>query len=123
LWRRALNRFKAAPATPDLEPEELERRLRLHSPVLVKELYDIAVRQVQYETGRQGRLDDKATSLLQVVGFSLTVAFTFGGQFLASRADGLRQLGRLWTAILIIFGCAIAFGRRGAAAIGNQFST
>jgi cytochrome bd-type quinol oxidase subunit 1 len=56
----------------------------------VKELYEIAQRQIQSETARQTRLDAKATSLLTAAGLSLTVAFTFGGQVLLKLPDAFR---------------------------------
>lgn len=73
----------AVSQTPPLAGEmltevQIRARLTINSPELVKELYDIAQRQVQAEVGRQTRLDAKATSLLTAAGLSLTVAFTFG---------------------------------------------
>jgi hypothetical protein len=70
----------AGETEPTLTPEVLRERLTLGSPALVREIYEIQLRQIQYEVGRQTRLDAKATSLLTAAGLSLTVAFTFGGQ-------------------------------------------
>jgi hypothetical protein len=81
---RPANAAKKALAQPPLSGAELRERLLVSSPKLVKELYDIAVRQIAEENARQTRLDSKATSLLTAAGLSLTVAFTFGGQLVAA---------------------------------------
>ena len=62
---------------------ELQDRLTLNSPELVRELYDVAQQRVAAEVGRQTRLDTKATSLLTAAGLSLTVAFTFGSTLIS----------------------------------------
>lgn len=62
-----------------LSEDDLRERLCINSPELTAELYQIAQRQIQSETGRQTRLDAKAVSLLTAAGLSSTVAFTFGG--------------------------------------------
>jgi hypothetical protein len=77
-----------------LDEQTLRERLTLGSPDLVKELYEIAQRQVAFETGRQTRLDAKATSLLTAAGLALTVAFTFGGQVLLNHPDAFRTAHR-----------------------------
>jgi hypothetical protein len=43
------------------------------------------------ESERQGRLDSKANGLLAIVGLSLTVLFTYGGQILLGHAKVLRE--------------------------------
>jgi hypothetical protein len=92
--------FAAALSSPsaaqrkDLTAVELRDRVDLHSPLLIKELYESALRQIQHETARQTRLDGKATSLLTATGLSLTVAFAFGGQILMTNADKLKSLNR-----------------------------
>lgn len=58
---------------------ELIRRLKRSSPELTNEVYELAKSQVQYEAGRQARLDAKATSLLTASGLAITLAFVFGG--------------------------------------------
>jgi hypothetical protein len=104
-------RGKVRKIPPDLTREELSKRLRLGSTALVKELYEIALRQIQSETGRQTRLDGKATSLLTAVGLSLTVAFTFGGQVLLAHATELRAIDApRWTFALVIFAFALIAG-------------
>jgi hypothetical protein len=83
-WRRATS---AAPRLPPLTEEEIRKAISIYSPAIVKELYETTLRQIQNETGRQSRLDSKATSLLTATGLSLTVAFTLGGQLLIGQAD------------------------------------
>src|SRR5438046_1833562 len=75
-----------------LSREELKQRVK-RSPALVKEIYEIAQRQVQAEVGRQGRLDAKATSLMSAVGLCLTVTFTFGSLLLTQAAHFVDKLG------------------------------
>lgn len=62
---------------------EIREAIKIHSAGVVKEIYDTVVRQMQYEQGRQGRLDAKANSLLAANGLSLTILFTFGVQVLS----------------------------------------
>jgi hypothetical protein len=76
-----------SPAEPQPDPpptlqEQLLASLDNVSSGIVDEVYNLSKRFVDDERARQGRLDAKATSLLTVVGLSLTVAFNFGGQLL-----------------------------------------
>lgn len=81
--------------------EEIIEATRLHTPELVKEVWDIAWRQVQHELDRQKILDDKAMSLLQAVGLSLTVAVTFGCQVLLKDPRPFAQMGAPHAAVLV----------------------
>jgi hypothetical protein len=97
-----------------LDQPTLEKRMTLGWPRLIGEVYALAQRQVQFETGRQGRLDGKATSLLSAAGLSLTVAFTFGGLLLANKAVLKAKIGWYYAAVSG-FGVAILFGLATAA--------
>lgn len=72
-----------------LTPETLVERLRLSSAGVVEDLYNITFRQLQSESEREARLDNKAQALLVTSGLSVTVAFTFGG-FILQHADKLK---------------------------------
>jgi hypothetical protein len=75
----------------------LQQRLTLGSPALVKELYQIAQRQLEAEKGRQFRLDAKATSLLTVAGLSLTVVLTFVGPAVLKTSESFRTVHAMTT--------------------------
>ncbi len=108
---------KAKP--PGLSRDELGSRLALSSPKLVKELYDIAIRQIAEENARQTRLDAKATSLLTAAGLSLTVAFTFGGQLvLGHHKTGADHLDFPWWGVAAF--CAALFAGLSAAAFAMR---
>ncbi|MGK3964995.1 hypothetical protein WMF01_30925 [Sorangium sp. So ce1667] len=92
-----------------LDQQTLEQRLTLGWPGLINELYQFAQRQLQFETGRQTRLDAKATSLLSAAGLSLTVAFTFGGLLLANKEVLRANIGWYYSAVAG-FGLAIILG-------------
>jgi hypothetical protein len=77
---RALFGRKEAP--PSWLTSEQLKALVKRKPHIVKEIYEIAQRQLLAEGGRQSRLDAKAASLLSAVGLCLTVTFTFGGLLL-----------------------------------------
>jgi hypothetical protein len=62
-----------------LTDDEVRDRLAINSPELVAELLTLVQGQLAAETGRQTRIEGKATSLLTAAGLSLTVAFSFGG--------------------------------------------
>jgi hypothetical protein len=72
---------------------ELEERFTLRSPALLKELYELAERATKAENDRAAALDLKASYLLNAVGLTLTIAFTFGGEILIGRRAQLMQLG------------------------------
>lgn len=98
-----------------LTEEQLKQRVTLGSPALLKELYELAQRQILAENGRQSRLDAKGTSLLTAAGLALTVAFTFGGQIILghrSTSDTahilLSPAAQSAFAIGVIFGLAAA---------------
>jgi hypothetical protein len=94
---------------PWLSRTELKKRVK-RPPLLVKEIYEIAQRQMQAEYGRQGRLDGKATSLLGGLGLCLTLTFTFGG-LLITQASHFAGMGD--TRLSVIHACfasAILFG-------------
>ncbi len=96
----------APPAIPpggNLSPAVVRDRLRLNSPELVENIYELAKAQVAYETGRQGRLDSKATSLLTASGLSVTVAFSFGTTLITygSRFDGV---------VIVAYAAAVSLG-------------
>lgn len=90
-----------------MTPGQLDEALTLHSPVLLKNLYEAAQRQITFETGRQGRLDAKATGLLQAAGLSLTVGSTFGAQ-LAARTTKAPALLLVVIGVVLVLGLAAA---------------
>jgi hypothetical protein len=75
----------------ELAPEEILRRLEVcatgggDSKVL-DDVYDLAQKQLQSEEVHAGKLDARASSLFGAVGFSMTVAFSFGGWSLLENA-------------------------------------
>jgi len=71
-----------------LTEKDVRERLALNSPELVAELLVHVQGLLATETGRQTRVDAKATSLLTAAGLSLTVAFTFGGLLIAKPNNG-----------------------------------
>src|SRR5208282_3693317 len=84
--------------------------LRLNNPDLVKEVYEVAQRQMKAESERQGRLDAKANGLLAIVGLSLTGLFTYGG-LLMGHAKTLRAEGpRTWNVALVSLAVAVVLG-------------
>lgn len=91
---------------PQLTGDELVERVRLRSPRLVDEVYDLAKRQIASEDRRETNLSAKAVSLLGVTGLSLTVAFTFGGVLL-QRPAYLAALGG-WRVPLVVVPYALA---------------
>lgn len=88
--------------------EQLKERAA-RSPHIVNELYDVAQKQILAETGRQGRLDAKATSLLGAVGLSLTVAFTFGGSLITNHSTFAAH-SLVYAVISTCFFLAVALG-------------
>ncbi len=71
---------------PNLTRQDIADALDINSPPLVKEIYDIAQRQMQNEAVRQTILDGKASALLATVGLATTLVFTFGCQILLGDA-------------------------------------
>ncbi len=67
----------------ELTEETLRERLALNSPELVDQLFLLVQNLIATETGRQTRLDAKATSLLTAAGLALTVTTGFVGATLA----------------------------------------
>jgi hypothetical protein len=93
-------------AVSPLEPKELAKILKLDSPKLVEELWQITQKQLDVEITRHTRLEGKAASLLTTAGLSLTVAFTFGSTLLAQAA----AFQRWHDNIVVIFAIAIFSG-------------
>ena len=65
--------------TPTLSAEDIVKRLEKADEKVVNEVYDLATKQLAAEDTLATRLDSKATALLSVAGFSMTIAFSFGG--------------------------------------------
>lgn len=86
-------------ASPGLTQDVIFDRLQEAPPQLVKEINDLVVRQMATETGRQQRLDAKATSLLGAVGLTLTVLSTFGVQLVTSLAPAAQLHPKLTMAL------------------------
>lgn len=118
IWRRFFRSTQDAgpgPIVPygeDIGPELADRlNLTRDNGRLVQEIYEIAQRQVKGETERQGRLDSKANGLLAIVGFSLSVSFTFGAGFLLAQREVIQKAHpQLLTCALTLFACALASG-------------
>lgn len=91
---------------PRLTAVELVERVRLNSPELAGEVYDVAKMQLANEEKRETNLSAKAVSLLSVTGLSLTVAFTFGGVLL-QRPVYLAALGG-WRYLFVVAPYALA---------------
>lgn len=113
---------------PPLTGPQLSERVTRSSPALLKELYDIARRQIVTEAGRQTRLDSKATSLLTAAGLSLTVAFTFGGQMIIGHRSPIDPAHvPIWAqtafAVGVIFGLAAACFAIGALFVRGSYLT
>lgn len=109
----------AASATDDAQKPLVFTRamlrdaLNINSPKLIKELYDIVQRRITYETGRQQRIDAKATSLLTASGVSVTLAFTFTAAI--SSPQGVVLFHGIFNYLLGTFGAALACGFAAAA--------
>jgi hypothetical protein len=69
----------AGTATPALSADELVKRLQLHSPLLVEELYEIARAQIKVEERRGEAIEAKGSVLLGQSGLALAVAGGLGG--------------------------------------------
>jgi hypothetical protein len=94
------------PVTEEMLTEaQVLDRLTVNSPELVAELLALVQGELAAETGRQTRIDAKATSLLTAAGLSLTVAFTFGGLLLTR--DNSFSFGH-W--VTLIFALALVCG-------------
>lgn len=89
-----------------LTDRELVERVRLNSPKLADDVYDVAKMQLANEEKRESNLAAKAVSLLSVTGLSLTVAFTFGGVLL-QRPVYLASLGG-WRYVFVVGPYALA---------------
>jgi hypothetical protein len=99
--------------------ETLRAALAINSPKLVGEVYEIVQRRIAYESGRQQRLDSKATSLLTVSGISL--AFTFTAAILCG--DLFHPAG-VYNHLLVMFGFAWLCGLAASAfAVSALFVT
>lgn len=110
-----------APSDP-FTAETLRAALAIRSPRIVKELYEIVQRRIAYESGRQQRLDSKATSLLTASGVSVTLAFSFLG--VMSSKDGGATYHAYFNWMLLAFGFAIISGLAAASfAIASLFVT
>jgi hypothetical protein len=109
----------AASATDDAQKPPgftramLRDALNINSPKLIKELYDIVQRRITYETGRQQRIDTKATSLLTASGVSVTLAFTFTAAITSE--TGVKLFHPIFNYLLATFGAALACGFAAAA--------
>lgn len=72
----------ALEAKPDklapLAPQEIAERLTGLPSRVAEQVFKLVEAQVTAETGRQQRIDAKATALLTAIGLSITVAFGFG---------------------------------------------
>ena len=100
----------SASANPKwLSPATMVERLCLNSDALVAEVHATALRQVQAEDQREGRLDAKAQALLGTAGLSLTVAFTFGG-ILVQHPEYVRNKILPSWAVGVCYGIALALG-------------
>lgn len=93
---------------PPMSEEEVDAAICINSPLLVAEVYEATRRNVENYGAKLARLDQKATSLLGAVGFSLTVAGTYGGQFVMGHAKDMAP-GR-WHVVVILFWLALFAG-------------
>ena len=65
-----------------LTAQDIHDAVNINSPALIKEIYDIANKQMQNEASRQTILDGKASALLSTVGLAVTLTFSFGCQIM-----------------------------------------
>lgn len=102
--------------------EQIHAAVKLNSPKLVKEVYDIALRQTQFENSRQTILEGKANALLSTVGIVLTLAFTIGAPTLLAKDSVFKSLDTTFRWIFVLsticaIGCAIGAAANGIAAL------
>jgi hypothetical protein len=104
-------RSKSKPTSPDAAVLlNLGERLALHAPALVEEVHRNMRIELDAEEMRSRQLDAKATATMGVLGFVLTVAFTFGGSLMLAHADDFRSLGS-WAYVLpVCFGTSLVLG-------------
>lgn len=93
-----------------LSQDAIFERLQLAPPAMVKEISDMVVRQMAFETARQQRLDSKATSLLGAVGLTLTVVSTFGVQLLTTLAPAAEKHPKTAAALGVVAFLATLLG-------------
>lgn len=79
-----------------LTTEQIGNSLAFNSHKLASQVFDLVQKQLSECTGRQTRLDAKATSLLTAIGLSFTVATTFGAQIVLGKAETMVQSGWRW---------------------------
>lgn len=86
-----------------LTAQNIHDAVNVNSPALIKEIYEIANKQMQSESARQTILDGKASSLLSTVGLGLTLTFTLGCQIMLNDSFTalLKTLGHLRLYFLI----------------------
>lgn len=91
--------------------DDVVEAMRLNSPALVAEVYETTRRNADNYNQKHARLDSKATTLLSVIGLSLTVVFTYGGQLVLGQANVIKALGRgRWLFLTTSFSLAALAG-------------
>jgi hypothetical protein len=93
---------------PSLSADTILARLEKAEPSSLDDIYDLAQKQLLAEDAYSSRLDARATSLFGVVGFSMTVAFSFGGWALL---DHVQKIPFGWL-IAVTFVAILAVGLR-----------
>ncbi len=81
---------ESEPPTEWIPQQEILNRLKRLSAegdgAVIDDVYDLALRQLAGEDAHTAKLDARASSLFGAVGFSMTVAFSFGGWALLDNA-------------------------------------
>ncbi|WP_437627099.1 hypothetical protein [Sorangium sp. So ce1151] len=102
-----LGRTRQMQPPSQLSQSEIQAAVHLTSATLIKEVYDISVRQVQSEGARQVIIDGKASTLLGAVGLSLTLSLALASQLLSSQS--LHYMFKQVLAVILVVGtlCAL----------------
>ena len=104
-------RLREAPLTPGAIVKALDVFASpAEDPKVVDDVYELAQRQLTSEDTHAARLDSRATSLFNAVGFSITVAFSFGGWSLLDNIRKLRHGLFIGVAFIVVLAAGIIAG-------------
>lgn len=85
--------------------DQIQSAVEISAPSVIKEIYDIAMRQIQMEAARQTTIDGKATSLLATIGIAISVAMAI----LSASIPSLRGEDAATVAFFVLAGMIVVF--------------
>ena len=91
----------------ELANDDVVERLRLNTPELVDDIFQLAKDQIAFEERREAALNGKAAALLAASGLSVTVALTLGG-LLLGKLPGVDSF--VFLAVVGLYCSGLAFG-------------